>query len=232
MNNSFTKILVFIFLGIMILPIKTSFAASESCQFHNVEGTRFTLEVTINSRYPNNGENSIQLEATLNELRSDAYDVHDLYVYFRISSYDTGSTVLTPLSYVGDSSSSTAYFSYNSGWGEVSLQISVEWKEDIPLAFDPTWSSSWVTFFTLKPGNFLAQNYYIFIIIGVAIIAIIVAIILFNRKNKQPQITNKTTYPGAIGVQQPAPKQVIYCSNCGTHLKETSEFCPDCGAKL
>jgi len=232
MNKNCIKILTLIFFGIMILPIKTSFAASESCQFHNIEGTRFTLKATINSVYPNDGENNIQFEATLNELRSDAYDVHDLYVSFRISSYDTGTTGLTPLSYVGDYSFSSAYFSYNSEWGEVSLQISVEWKEDIPLTFDPVWSSIWTTFFTLKPGNFLAQNYYIFIIMGVAIIAITVGISLFNRKNKQSQSTNKTTYPEAIGVQKPAPKQVIYCSNCGTYLKERLPFCPDCGAKL
>jgi len=234
MKKTLTKIFIFLFLGTILIPIEVSIAASNSTQYYNVEGTRFTIVATIASNYPNDGSNLIQFEATLNQLRSDANDVHDLYVLFRIDSYDSGSTSLAPLSFVGDESHSSTYFDYSSNWGKVILQISVVWREDIPLAFDPIWSSNWITFFTLKPGNFFTENYYIFIIIGAVVIIAAVGITLGVRKGKRPKTSPPVMYPESTEVyeQQLGTKAIIYCPSCGNQLKEITQFCPGCGGKL
>lgn len=232
------RVLILLLLGMIFVPLKQTQAASHSTQYYNTAGTRFTLKVTIDSVYPNDGSNSIYFETTLDQLRPDALDVHDLTVFFRVSSYFTDGGVLPALSYVGDESSGYSSFDYDSSWGDVNLQISVSWREDIPLAIDPEWSVGWSTYFTLQTGSFISDNYYIFIIIAVIAVGLIGIAYGVQRSKKQSQkppqtipvqIQPQTTYSEQ---SQPSHKVLMYCPNCESQLKEITQFCPDCGASL
>lgn len=93
--------------------------------------------------------------------------IYNIVANFRIASYESGSTSISDLTSVGKTVSASSSFDYDPAWGDINMEIQLTWIEEIPSSSDISGSTNWVVVFTLKPGSFITDNYYILIIVGV-----------------------------------------------------------------
>ena len=244
-KREYGKIVVLTILSIALIPKNNVQATSTTYDFYNEFGTRIEVTTTIKSVYPKNGANLVEFVALLEGLRPSAVSVYNIVVNFRITSYELESTSLSDLNSVGNTASSSSFFEYNPAWGELDMEIQVTWTEEIPSSTDILGTTAWVVVFTLKPGSYITDNYYIIIIIvAVFTFGTFGAAMIFRKKrmsksdakalqeSKEREEEVMLTSPEKYTLSETAPKEMKFCPHCVAELKGATETCPNCGAKL
>ena len=233
-NGKFILIFFITFLSLSLIPQNGVQAASTTYDFFNDFGMRYEFTATISSVFPKTGLNSIDFRITLKSLRPIGVRLYNILVSFRIAD----------LLLEGSTSSSASSFNYDPAWGEIDLEIEVTYTEELSGHTDLHGLTAWLSFFTLKSGSFITENYYILIIVGVVVIlGSIGSAMIFrrggmsksNEKIIQDSLNQKESMESSIVQQEQteeAPKTMKFCPHCVADLKGATQTCPSCGIEL
>ena len=245
-ESKYGRIFFLVILCLSLIPKnQVQAATSTSYDFYNEFGTSVEVTTIINTVYPRNGANNIDFRARLDSLRPGGVSIYSISASFRIGSHELGSTSLPSLTSIGSTVYGSSSFDYDSSWGQINLEIKITWIEEIIASDNIYGETDWVVVFTLKPGSFITDNYYILIIVGVVGIGgIFVGVMIYrNRKmsksdvealeiSKQMEEEVMLTSPEKHTLSETEPKPMKFCPHCVADLKGATGTCPNCGAKL
>ena len=236
---------------LFFIPIENSKAITETYRLTWASGTVVDLRVYIESDELNDGTHSMSVTVELVSLNPEAVDIHDIMVSYQIPGRFSSYVTLATISSVGGSSYSADTFQYYKNWGTVNFEFSIDFRENIPLAFDPELYSDWIIFFTISPyqysppsssdppenpsGNTNGFNFeeywYVFVITGVVLVAASGTVAYFIRKNKGSAPKQVITQVASESHTEPRVVDSSICPHCKSKLDPSDRFCNECGAK-
>ena len=132
------KVVLLIVLAVLLIPSIQVEAVTGTAQFTwQGRTTQVTVTVEFESQYLTDGIHYFDITVELIALSTDANDIHDIEVFYKIPGlYESTVVNFDPILTIGNSQTLSKYIVYEEAWEMVSLHVYLECKENIPLSQD------------------------------------------------------------------------------------------------